>query len=264
MNGLDVVYLKDTIRKSLDSTRMHNYRLNWLYLLPKLNLSQYPYEIKKDYVLFGGGNGRMMLPLTCDSNVVYRSMLKELESGGLANIPHFYCNGLSGLYSISPRMWGERDFVIETKTLIELGGKRLGNYRNMRNRYSKSDDISILTLRDNLHIRDEFIKAIYLWHKEVEAIGIKKAVGRMQYPVWVVENFESLARIIDLKGFGVYDNRKKKMIGFSLGVEHSNDYWVNTFRFTSREYSSLSAYLWSEIARHFQNYPYELDGDAGG
>jgi hypothetical protein len=265
MIGLDILQLKDKIRIAIDATRMYNYRLNWLYLLPKLNLDdKYGYEIRREYILLGQGNGRMIIPLITDHKRMYSIILSELEKGGLANIPHYYTQNLGTFYKITPRMWGEHDFVYETAQMMNTPGGKLKRIQQYVHAHKRNENLVVINLSENLNRRQEFIDAVYLWHDEIMAIGLKKAVGRLAYPEWVINNFDELNKHVDVKGIGIYDKSKSKMVAVGLGTEHSTTYWVHTFGFASRNYQDLSAYVKAELASQFIQYPYTLDGDAGG
>jgi len=211
-----------------------------------------------------GDKSNLIIPLVEDSKEFYRILIRELGKNSISNMPFNYARHFQVMknnYSVSPRMWGNIDFVYETQHVIDMPGSKLKKKRYYTNKYRRDENFKVINLEDNPALKQMFIDCINGWAEDKK----KKTdqIGRLGDPVFIIENFEEIKEMFPLKIIGVFDLEKDCIAGVSFGVKYSNDYWCNAFGFTRHAYNSMSDYLFNSMARLFDE-PFEIDGDGNG
>jgi hypothetical protein len=173
-----------------------------------------------------------------------------------------YANHLrkTNQYDVKPTMWGNKEYVYSTEHLIAMDGKKLKKKRNGVSRLRENKRFTIFTYDDFPERRQCFIDLVAVWRRQLEFKGAK--IYTNGYFETMLEIYPTLRECLsNLHLVGLWDKDENRIVACNLGVQYSDKYWCSVFGYADRDSEDYTAdYVWSEIAKLFKAFPYEIDG----
>ena len=249
-----------SILKSYQACKVLSYKAAATALVPRF-IKHPPKLIDKgSYLLIQSGESApIVIPVTLSSP---KELIKVLiitceEYGGVFDIPKPYADALATKgYTLYKRPWGNIDFVFETQHLIKLSG---GRYKQMRKAFRKfkSDAFTQrLLLSEEYVIVDELCE---LWAKSKKDQGGR--VGNIGYAAEYTKHLDLYPEEMRALVLGTFYG--DSLIGVSIGCMLTSDFWVTGYGYGDKTYRSIITYGLHSLSKHYEDVPFECDGDAG-
>jgi hypothetical protein len=266
LNEYQTLYLDNVelITDNIGKTKSVSYDFCPLYMICKLGLDKKYYLEKTKYFLILRNTKTInvaLLPLIDDATVIYFEMLNILHTNKIIAMPYRFAKPLMGneIYTVRNRLWGNIDFVFQTKQIIEKHGKKLSRVRNYANRYEKDQNYEVIDLLDERRYLPKVKNVLDKWNtlKGREA-------SRTSFVPYIISILDELTDIPRLNFISMLDKTTGELGAVSMATLFSTTHWVNTFRYSDHVLNNATDYLFGEMAKRYLDIPFEIDGAAGG
>lgn len=256
MNELDSLYR--VLVESLDHTSRLSIRSiesSAAYILPSFLKNQAKVVRKDGYALLQVEKRTYFVPLQAMTPKEWLKclMLEKVEK--IANVPKPYADALEKTKRYK-KAWGTREFLFSTAYLASMKGGQFKECRRLLNRSLESGvTFRLVGQEDYSQLEDCYSR----WLAERTDRG-----ARTSFHGYSLELFKASADMPEELRFrvvGAYQSGQ--MIAYAMGTLVAADTWGCLFSHGTRERSMMNL-CWLQLAAHYQDYPYEADGDGVG
>lgn len=248
------------ILRAYSAIKVVCYEASPCYVIPRMEL-RHKESFWADhgaYRVFGkAGSPPILIPTHTatprDAMVAYMDSLHRYK--GLTQVPLPYAMALekSG-FKVSPRPYGDIDFVMETDLLLTLPGGRFKTRRNELSKLRKEGYTCRPLTSDDVALVSEMERR---W-----GAAYGKAVWRRGFATELTRHLGSAPADLRLQGLVLMSPTGETM-GVSLGCQVSGDTWSCSFRFADNKVVGAALFLYQAMCGLFADLPYEADGSGG-
>lgn len=229
------------------------------YLIPRAQKSNnFVWHDHGSYITCGAeGSAPIVIPVTLDSPKAYMDAVLDTihRYGGAYSLPTPYAKPLGKMgYKLIKRPWGNLDFLLETKVLANLPGKRHERKRTMLNKLEKQGySCRAMVAAD----APEVARVETLWGD-----ARKGRTGHHGYASMLAAGLDDYPESLRMRGV-VCHAPDGSVVGVSLGGQVTADTWSCSYRYADNNHAGVSLLTFREMARAYVDLQYEADGTGG-
>lgn len=229
------------------------------YLIPRMQKSKnFVWHDHGSYITCGAdGSAPIVIPVTLDSPKAYMAAAMDTihRYGGVYSVPTAYAKPLGKMgYKQIKRPWGNIDFVLETRVLLNLPGKRHERKRTMLNKLLREGyTLRAMTSAD----ASEVARVEDAWEG-----SHKGRTGRHGYASILAAGLDDYPDHLRIRGV-VCQDPNGVIVGVALSCQTTSDTWSCSYRYADNSHHGVSLLLFREMARYYTDLPYEADGNGG-
>lgn len=247
------------ILQAYTACRLTIYDASPCYLIPRsMKSDNFVWHDHGTHITCGAeGSAPIVIPVTLNSPKEYMEAVLDTihRYGGAYSLPTAYATPLGKMgYKLIKRPWGNLDFVMETDVLANLPGKRHERKRTTLNRLVRDGyTVRRMTSAD----AGEVGRVEDLWEE-----SHKGRTGRHGYASMLASGLDEYPDHFRMKGL-ICHAPDGEIVGVSLGGQMTADTWSCSYRYADNNHAGVSLLLFREMARLYQDLPYEADGSGG-
>lgn len=262
MKAVDIsefIALYPRILKANTALNLKTLETGIAYLAPRLLRKMNTYKVYKDCVVFGEDVGSpLVIPLTeMDPKSWVRTLLEVMvhpkkHYGGL-NYPYAEAICRSGAYKMGDKT---HEYLFSTQFLVSTlsEGRSYRDIRRLSRRYEERGYEFKMMGTDE---REAIAKCYHDWEAEKSRMGVESV-----FHDYVLDFYSIVPQLppeLDFKCLGVYKNNE--LLAYAMGIAVATDTWGCVYCHGVNE-PSLMNIAWLRLALHYQQYPYECDGNS--